>query len=75
MGLQYNYKAKYNAINIGGTMPREKEIKLDARIVVLTTQALKDDYTAYCEDIGQNPSDHSRKTWEAEVALWKAGKV
>lgn len=48
---------------------------LTNRIVTLVSDNLKDEYTAYCEAIGENVSVHIRTSWENELALYKASHV
>ena len=51
------------------------DVRLNERIVVLVNVDLKQRYSEMCEAIGENQSDHIRKSWEAELALYEASKA
>ena len=53
-------------------MAKDKEDRLNERIVVLVPEATKEAYTAMCDAIGENMSEHIRQSWEAELALYRA---
>ncbi len=56
-------------------MSKAKQERFTERIVTLVTPDFKERYTAMCEAIDENVSEHIRQNWIMELDLYEENKV